>query len=215
MLAKVIVHADTREEALDKLSAALQETRLYGVTTNLQYIQTLLQEENCRSGHVHTQMLKGFSPAERAIEVLDGGIQTTVQDWPGRVGHWDVGVPPCGPMDPFAFRIGNKLLGNDERAAGLELTLRGGSYRFRGDLSIVLTGADMKATLDETEVPMFQVSSHSRKTWSSFIIWRSRTRYAHLFTRSWRIGYASLPWQCLYLYTRRIWRTWRTRTSNR
>ena len=62
-----------------------------------------------------TQLLNAFEPAEHALEVVDGGIQTTVQDWPGRIGHWDVGVPPCGPMDPLSFRIGNKLLGNDER----------------------------------------------------------------------------------------------------
>lgn len=157
MLAKIIVHADTREAAIDQLSSALQETRLYGVTTNLQYIEALLQEEGCRTGQVHTQMLKEFAPAERAIEVLDGGIQTTVQDWPGRVGHWDVGVPPCGPMDPYSFRIGNNLLGNDQHAAGLELTLRGGSYRFRGDTDIVLTGADMDATLNEEKIPLYKV----------------------------------------------------------
>ncbi|MET1032558.1 urea carboxylase [Domibacillus tundrae] len=162
MLAKIIVHAETREEAIDKLHEALNETRLYGVTTNLQYIQALLQEENCRSGLVHTRMLENFAPAERAIEVLDGGIQTTVQDWPGRVGHWDVGVPPCGPMDPFSFRIGNKLLGNDDQAAGLELTLRGGSYRFRGDTAFCLTGAEMNALLDEETVPMYSVIQAKR-----------------------------------------------------
>lgn len=157
MLAKIIVHADTREEAIEKLSTALKETRFYGITTNLQYLEALLQEQDCHSGYVHTQMLTNFAPEESAIEVLDGGIQTTVQDFPGRVGHWDVGVPPCGPMDPLSFRIGNKLLGNDEKAAGLELTLRGGSYRFRVDMRICLTGADMEARLDETEVQMYKV----------------------------------------------------------
>jgi urea carboxylase len=162
MLAKIIVQGDTREQAINLLSNALQETRLYGVTTNLQYIQSLLEEEDCRSGNVHTQMLKEFAPAECAIEVLDGGIQTTVQDWPGRVGHWDVGVPPCGPMDPFSFRIGNQLLGNDPQAAGLELTLRGGSYRFRGDAVFCLTGSNMEATLDHIPVPMYQVVTAKR-----------------------------------------------------
>lgn len=157
MLAKIIVHADSREEAMAQLSKALAETRLYGVTTNLQYVQALLQEENCRSGQVYTRMLQQFEPAELAIEVLDGGIQTTVQDWPGRVGHWDVGVPPCGPMDPFAFRIGNKLLGNSDQAAGLEFTLRGGSYRFRENIAFCLTGADMHALLDGEKTPTYTV----------------------------------------------------------
>ncbi|MDR4946776.1 urea carboxylase [Neobacillus cucumis] len=168
MLAKIIVHADTREEALNQLSLALEDTRLYGVTTNLQYIQALLAEKDCRTGNVHTQMLKEFFPDESAIEVLDGGIQTTVQDWPGRVGHWDVGVPPCGPMDPFSFRIGNKLLGNEDHAAGLELTLRGGSYRFRSDMTIVLSGADMNAKLDDHTVPMYKVLEVQRGQVLSF-----------------------------------------------
>jgi urea carboxylase len=33
------------------------------------------------------------------LDVLEPGVQTTVQDWPGRTGYWDVGVPPSGPMD--------------------------------------------------------------------------------------------------------------------
>ncbi|WP_412176627.1 urea carboxylase [Bacillus sp. T3] len=168
MLAKIIVHGDTRQEALEKLSVALSETRLYGITTNLQYLQALLKEEDCRSGNVHTQMLKNFHPSEPAIEVLDGGIQTTVQDWPGRVGHWDVGVPPCGPMDPLSFRIGNQLLGNKKSATGLELTLRGGAYKFRGDTTFCLTGADMKAVLDDEMVPMYKVIKANRGQVLSF-----------------------------------------------
>ena len=106
--------------------------------------------------NVYTQLLSGFEPAEHALEVMDGGVQTTVQDWPGRVGHWDVGVPPCGPMDPLSFRTGNKLLGNADDAAGLELTLRGGSYRFRSEMWFCVTGADMEAKLDDQSVPMYQ-----------------------------------------------------------
>ncbi|WP_042171250.1 urea carboxylase [Paenibacillus gorillae] len=154
MLAKIIVHGKDREEAIAKLLAALGETRMFGITTNLQYLQALLQEAECRDGLVYTRMLEGFAPAEAALEVLDGGIQTTVQDFPGRVGHWDVGVPPCGPMDPYSFRIGNKLLGNADDAAGLELTLRGGAYKFRDDIWFCLTGADMGAELDGEPVPL-------------------------------------------------------------
>ncbi|MTT32216.1 urea carboxylase [Terrilactibacillus sp. BCM23-1] len=156
MLAKVIVHDDTREGAIAKLISALEQTRLYGITTNLQYLQALLQEDSCKNGDVYTQLLTDFTPSEQALEVLDGGIQTTVQDYPGRIGHWDVGVPPCGPMDPLAFRIGNKLLGNDDDAPGLEMTLRGGTFKFRDTLSFCLTGADMKATLDGKAVDMYK-----------------------------------------------------------
>ncbi|REE81171.1 urea carboxylase [Paenibacillus taihuensis] len=162
MLAKIIVHGDNRMDAIGKLIQAFEDTRLYGITSNLQYVKALLGEEECLSGNVYTQLLNGFEPAEHAIEVVDGGVQTTVQDFPGRIGHWDVGVPPCGPMDPLSFRIGNKLLGNADDAAGLELTLRGGAFSFRDDMWICLTGTDMDALLDEVRVPLYQ-PIHVRK----------------------------------------------------
>lgn len=155
MLAKIIVQGKNREEALERLAAALEKTRFYGVTTNLSYLRSLLNQGDVREGFVHTRLLETFKPAEHAIEVLDGGVQSTVQDWPGRIGHWDVGVPPCGPMDPLSFRIGNQLLGNEDNASGIELTLRGGSYLFRSNIAFCLTGADMGATLDDQSVPMY------------------------------------------------------------
>src|SRR5207245_2417400 len=51
-------------------------------------------------------------------EVLEGGIQTTVQDYPGRRGMLAQGFFPAGPMDHFAFRAANLLVGNAESAAG-------------------------------------------------------------------------------------------------
>lgn len=156
MLAKIIVHGENRTDAVQKLSQALDETRLYGITTNLQYLKTLLNEHDFKEGNLYTQLFNGFVPVEHALEVLDGGVHTTVQDWPGRIGYWDVGVPPCGPMDPLSFRIGNKLLGNDDGTCGLELTLRGGSYCFRNNMWFCITGADMQATLDGTLVPMYK-----------------------------------------------------------
>ncbi|WP_138754698.1 urea carboxylase [Paenibacillus sinopodophylli] len=168
MLAKIIVHGNNREEAIDKLIQALGETRMYGLTTNLQYLQALLADQEVADGQVYTQLLNGFVPAEHAIEVVDGGVQTTVQDWPGRVGHWDVGVPPCGPMDPYSFRIGNKLLGNDDHAAGLELTLRGGSYKFRSDAWFCITGADMQAELDGVHAEYYKPTLAKRGQVLSF-----------------------------------------------
>ncbi|MHA6532085.1 urea carboxylase [Paenibacillus sp. BAC0078] len=156
MLAKIIVHGKSREEAIHQLADALAESRFYGLTTNLSYITELLREQEFTAGRVYTRLLDGFAPSEHALEVLDGGVQATVQDYPGRTGYWDVGVPPCGPMDPLAFRIGNKLLGNPDTVPGLELTLRGGTYRFRGAMWFCLTGADMKPVLDGLPVPMFR-----------------------------------------------------------
>ncbi|SFB05034.1 urea carboxylase [Cohnella sp. OV330] len=156
MLAKVIVHGTDRADAIAKLKRALSETRFYGITTNLQYVEALLDEPAFADGDVFTQLLGDFAPSESAIEVLDGGVQTTVQDWPGRVGYWDVGVPPCGPMDPLAFRTGNALLGNPEDASGLELTLRGGAYKFREGMWLCITGANMNPALDDAPVPMYE-----------------------------------------------------------
>lgn len=51
------------------------------------------------------------------MEVVAPGLQTSVQDWPGRTGLWHVGVPPSGPMDSLAHRLANALAGNDEDAA--------------------------------------------------------------------------------------------------
>ncbi|MER2107612.1 MAG: urea carboxylase [Solibacillus sp.] len=162
MIAKIIVHSTTREVAIDAMLDVLDDTRIYGVTTNLQYVQSLLAEPQVRQGHVFTQLLNSFEPQQLAIEVLDGGVQTTVQDYPGRSGHWDVGVPPCGPMDMLAFRLANKILGNAETTAGLELTLRGGKYRFRADMTICLTGADMQATVDGEAVQRYEAIAVKR-----------------------------------------------------
>ena len=157
MLAKLIVHGSDRADAIAKMERVLKDSRVYGITSNMQYLAALLKTETYQTGALFTGMLKDFMPQEHAIEVLDGGVQTTVQDYPGMIAYWFVGVPPSGPMDPYNFRIGNSILGNDESAPGLELTLRGGSYRFRTTVSFCITGADMKATLDGVEIPMYQV----------------------------------------------------------
>ncbi|WP_082857186.1 5-oxoprolinase/urea amidolyase family protein [Nocardia nova] len=86
------------------------------------------------------------------IEVVRPGMLTTVQDWPGRVGYWHVGVPPSGPMDDLSFRLGNRALGNDEGAAGLECTLAGPALRFRTATRVCVTGAPATVTVDGERV---------------------------------------------------------------
>ena len=82
-----------------------------------------------------------------AIEVLDGGLLTTVQDL-GRFGAQQYGVPVSGAMDAWALRAANRLVGNDEGAAALEITLAGPVLRFDGPCVIALTGGDLGARLD-------------------------------------------------------------------
>lgn len=90
----------------------------------------------------------------QCIEVLKPGIQTTVQDYPGRTGYWHVGIPPSGPMDKLAFMLGNQILGNESTAAGLEITLVGPELKFNVEAIIVLTGAPVRLLLND--VPMAQ-----------------------------------------------------------
>ncbi|GEM44770.1 urea carboxylase [Deinococcus cellulosilyticus] len=156
MIGKLIVHAETREAAIEKLSAAMGQTRLMGIETNLDYLQAIVKDEVFLEGHQTTRYLNTFTYQSRGIEVLDGGVQTTVQDDPGRLGYWDVGIPPSGPMDNYAFRMANRLLGNAETAAGLECTVAGPTLKFRSETTLALTGAPVKATLDGWDVPMWE-----------------------------------------------------------
>jgi urea carboxylase len=85
--------------------------------------------------------------------VLAGGPMTTVQDVPGRVGYWDVGVPPNGPMDDLSHRLVNAVLGNHEGAAALELTGAGPELVFDADVVVALGGASMPLTVDGAPMP--------------------------------------------------------------
>ena len=89
------------------------------------------------------------------IEVLDGGMLSTVQDL-GRYGYQRYGVPVSGALDLFALRAGNRLVGNADDAAGLEITLIGPRLRFLSPAVIAITGADLDPRLDGHRVSMWQ-----------------------------------------------------------
>lgn len=156
MVAKLIVHAETRETALAKMQQALDATQLHGIATNLDYLRQVVATEAFRSGQVWTRFLDGFTPSASVIEVLQPGTFSTIQDFPGRLGYWDIGVPPSGPMDDFAFRLANRIVGNHESAAGLEFTLQGPTLRFHSDAVIALTGASGPAALDGVSLAYWQ-----------------------------------------------------------
>ncbi|OZF00307.1 urea amidolyase [Rhodococcus sp. 15-2388-1-1a] len=84
------------------------------------------------------------------------GMLTTVQDWPGRIGYWKVGVPPSGPMDDLSFRLGNTALGNPEGAPGLESTMAGPALTFDADTYVCVTGAAVPVHIDGTPVPQWK-----------------------------------------------------------
>ncbi len=152
MIAKLICHAPTREQAISELNAALAKTRLYGIETNLPYLRQILDDAVFRDGRQYTRYLGSVHFTPLTVEVLQAGTQSMIQDYPGRIGYWDVGVPPSGPMDHAAFRIANRIVGNDESAAALELTVTGPTLKFNTATVIALTGARMKAELDGVAV---------------------------------------------------------------
>jgi len=156
LLAKIIVHADDRAAALAAMEKALAETAVAGIETNLDYLRQVVADKVFRDGHQTTGYLNDFAYRPHTIDVLAAGTQTTVQDYPGREGYWDIGVPPSGPMDDLAFRLGNRLLENSPQAAGLEITVTGPALRFNSATRICLTGAVLEGTLDGRPVPWWE-----------------------------------------------------------
>jgi allophanate hydrolase subunit 2 len=91
----------------------------------------------------------------KTFEVIQPGPLTTIQDL-GRYGYQQYGVPPSGAMADFAFRIGNLLIGNEETATSLEITLFGCQLRLLRDTAVAVTGADLAATLNGNLIPMWE-----------------------------------------------------------
>lgn len=148
MIAKVIVKGEAREAARERLLVALENTALSGIETNLAYLSQILADPVFIKGEHYTRYLDKLAYKATTVEVLSPGTQSMVQDYPGRTGYWDIGVPPSGPMDHLAFRLANRIVGNEEGTAALELTITGPTLKFHVDSVIALAGAHMKAELD-------------------------------------------------------------------
>lgn len=124
------------------------------------------------------------------IEVIKPGLETSVQDYPGRIGFWNQGFPPSGPMDAWSFRLANVLVGNEPGAAGLECQFMGPTLKFQRDTVIAVTGADMQAKLDDEPIAM----------WESIAVKAGQTlsmAFAKLGTRAYIAiagGIATEPW---------------------
>lgn len=100
-----------------------------------------------------------LKPATQAsqpvIEVLKGGFETTIQDYPGREGYLQLGIPRSGPMDPKSFQLGNQLLENPSHAAGLEIQFLGPELKFLCTTAIALSGANNRPQLNQQSIPMW------------------------------------------------------------
>ena len=148
LLAKIQVYGYTRKLAREKLMLALESTELYGIETNLDYLKKIVGGFLFINGKILTKSLSEFRYIPSTVEILQPGTLTTVQDFPGRRGYWEVGIPPSGPMDDFSFQLGNRLLGNLSGESGLEMTAKGAKIRFNHSATIISVGAKMKALLD-------------------------------------------------------------------
>ncbi len=159
MLGKIIVNGETRQQAIDALYTALGNTRCSGIETNLAYLKQVIRSDEFTNASHYTRFLDSFDYHADTITVMDSGTLSTIQDYPGRLGYWHVGVPPSGPMDSLSSRLGNRLLENPHNAAGIELTATGPTLRFNCDSLFVLTGALMPASIDDKPIDFFRPHS--------------------------------------------------------
>jgi urea carboxylase len=153
LLAKIITVGADRGAALRAMQRTLVATSIAGIETNLEYLRSLVAAPVFADGRMTTRALESFVFAPRSIEVVAAGTLTTVQDYPGRIGYWNVGVPPSGPMDDVSFRLANRAVGNPADAAALEITVSGPTLRFDAEAVVCLAGAELDVELGGKAVP--------------------------------------------------------------
>ncbi|OQE27831.1 hypothetical protein PENSTE_c004G07845 [Penicillium steckii] len=165
LIGKLMVHsASGRTAAKAKMLLALENTALQGTQSNLEYLSKILQSEMFSSGSTLTNSLSSFKIDSCSLQMIDPGVFTTIQDYPGRVtiGH---GVPPGGPMDDLSAQISNILVGNDSGTELLEITLSGPEVLFHEAAIVAVCGAELPITLDGSTQSM----------WSRIIIGKGQT----------------------------------------
>ncbi|BGP50982.1 hypothetical protein JCM10450v2_006908 [Rhodotorula kratochvilovae] len=144
MIAKLICHGSTREEARARLGDALKETVLRGTSTNLEYLQTIVNCEDFVAGDVTTKFLDSFP----------------VQDGRPRLPSGGDGIPRSGFADPLAAQTANLLVGNAPETELLEATVGGPSLKFSTAAVVAVTGAEADVFVDEEKKAM----------WSRFVV---------------------------------------------
>ncbi|KAI0693471.1 urea carboxylase [Cytidiella melzeri] len=155
LAAKIVIKGRTRDETLQLMLKALQECKIWGPPNNMAYLRAICEDSIFAEGKATTMYLTNFQFTPRAMDILSGGIETTVQDFPGR--RLGIGIPRSGPMDSLALRIANLVVGNSEGTEGLEITLPAAGCRifFHVAAVICITGASAKVTVNGQEVPMW------------------------------------------------------------
>ncbi len=89
------------------------------------------------------------------IRIKTPGMFSTIQDL-GRYGYTHLGISPAGAADRLSLRIANLLVGNDENAAALEMTLSGATLEFEEAHVVAFAGADCDAKIGISPVPLWQ-----------------------------------------------------------
>jgi urea carboxylase len=148
LIGKVMVHSpDGRKGSQKLMLAALANTALQGAQSNLEYLSRVIESDMFISGNTLTNSLATFKFKTCSLQVIDPGVFTTIQDYPGRitVGH---GVPPGGPMDDLSARAANILVGNNPGVELLETTLSGPELLFHEAAIVAVCGAEVPITLD-------------------------------------------------------------------
>ena len=153
MLGKIIVTGRDRETAIAALQDALAKTSVSGIETNLDYLRAIAASDLLDPARLATTVLRDFGYRPRGLEVIGPGAQSSLQELPGRIGLWHVGVPPSGPMDSWSFRRANECVGNPGETCALECTVAGPTLRFYTDTQIAICGALMGAKLDGVAIP--------------------------------------------------------------
>lgn len=165
LIGKVMVHSPHgRVAAREKMLAALTNTTLQGTQSNLEYLYKILESEMFSIGNTLTNSLSTFKFETQSVQVLDPGVFTTIQDYPGRI-NVGYGVPPGGPMDDLSARVANILVGNAPEVEVLEATLTGPELLFHEAAMVAICGAEMPVTVDGVSQPM----------WSRLIVEKGQT----------------------------------------
>ncbi|KAJ7641859.1 allophanate hydrolase subunit 2-domain-containing protein [Roridomyces roridus] len=157
LLAKIVVTAPTRLEAISRLVSVLGDTQIQGPTNNVEYLKNILDHEVFRSGEATTTFLNTLEYHPRAMTVLAASVEMTVQDFPGR--DTRLGIPRSGPMDNIAFRAANILVDNPVETEGLEIIVLPGApsaFRFHVPTVVAVTGKHVSGRVGGQDVGMWR-----------------------------------------------------------
>lgn len=157
LLAKAVVHAQTRPAAVKLMEKVLHESKVLGPPNNMAYLAAIISSDTFAKGQCLTSFLNTFEYTAHAFEVINPGTNTTVQDYPGRV--IGAGIPRGGAMDFMSHCIANALVGNLRTTETLEVTFSGPTLLFLSPALVAVAGAEVPISINGKEQAL---------SWSSF-----------------------------------------------